>query len=239
MSESTQENAPQPAWRPLNSSQRRVLGVLMEKAKTTPDAYPMTLKAITTGCNQKSNRDPQMDLDVDRVEEALEELREMKAVAEIQGDGRVPKYRHFAYEWFGVDKVEMAIMAELLLRGEQTVGELRGRAARMEPISGVDALMPILKGLIDPQVSRISLAARSRTDCHTRIVQGPRGRGSQTTRANDGRVVGTRVDRLGGEPAQVVVGSSSGSGVATPPKWRSYVPTWVSCAAKSKCSRQC
>ena len=149
MSESTTDDTPQPAWRPLNSSQRRVLGVLMEKAKTTPDAYPMTLKAITTGSNQKSNRDPQMELDVDRVEEALEELREMKAVAEIQGDGRVSKYRHFAYEWFGVDKVEMAIMAELLLRGEQTVGELRGRAARMEPISGVDALMPILKGLID------------------------------------------------------------------------------------------
>ena len=138
-----------PFWQPLNPTQRRVLGVLMEKAKTTPEGYPMTLKGITTACNQKSNRDPQMDLEPEQVEVALEALREMKAVGEIHGDGRVPKYRHYAYDWFGVDKVEMAIMAELLLRGEQTIGELRGRAARMEPISGVDELMPILRAMID------------------------------------------------------------------------------------------
>jgi len=137
----------QPPWRPLDPMQRRVLGVLIEKAKTTPDSYPLTVNAIKTGCNQKSNRKPQMDLAADDVMATLDELRDMKAVSEVQGDGRVSKYRHRAYDWLGVDKVELAVIAELLLRGEQTAGELRGRAARMEPISGVSDLMPILSRL--------------------------------------------------------------------------------------------
>jgi uncharacterized protein YceH (UPF0502 family) len=167
MSEDRLDEAPQPMWCPLNPTQRRVLGVLMEKAKTTPDAYPMTLKAIATGSNQKSNRDPQMDLDTDQVEEALESLREMKAVAEIQGDGRVSKYRHFAYDWFGVDKEEMAIMAELLLRGEQTVGELRGRAARMEPIGSLEELKPILARMVQRKlVVTLTPAGRGQTVTH-------------------------------------------------------------------------
>ena len=113
-------------WRPLTAAQRRVAGVLVEKAKTTPDAYPMTLNALTNGCNQKSNRSPLMDLSPDEVQNALDELREMGAVAEVQAGGRVPKYRHYLYEWLGVEKAAMAVMTELLLRGEQTLGELRG-----------------------------------------------------------------------------------------------------------------
>jgi uncharacterized protein YceH (UPF0502 family) len=142
------DDAPQPKWRPLSSIQRRILGVLVEKAKTTPNGYPITLNGLTTGCNQKSNRDPHMELKPDQVEAALDQLREMGAVAEIQGDGRVPKYRHYLYEWLGVDKVELSVMAELLLRGEQSVGDLRGRAARMDPIDSVEALRPILQGLM-------------------------------------------------------------------------------------------
>jgi uncharacterized protein YceH (UPF0502 family) len=148
MTEQQQEEQPQPQWRPLSSMQRRILGVLVEKAKTTPNAYPITLNALTTGCNQKSNRDPHMDLKLDQVEAALEDLRQMGAVAEIQGDGRVPKYRHYLYEWLGVDKIELSVMAELLLRGEQTVGELRGRASRMDPIESLEALRPILQSLM-------------------------------------------------------------------------------------------
>jgi uncharacterized protein YceH (UPF0502 family) len=139
----------QPQWRPLSSIERRILGVLVEKAKTTPNAYPITLNALTTGCNQKNNRDPHMDLKPDQVEAALETLRESGAVAEIQGDGRVAKYRHYLYEWLGVDKVELSVMAELLLRGEQTLGELRGRASRMDPIETLESLRPILKSLMD------------------------------------------------------------------------------------------
>jgi uncharacterized protein YceH (UPF0502 family) len=142
------ESPAAPKWRPLSSVERRIAGVLVEKAKTTPDAYPMTLNALVTGCNQKNNREPQMSLTPEAVESALESLRLAGALTEVQGAGRVPKYRHFLYEWLGVDKYEMAVMAELLLRGEQTIGELRGRAARMEPIAGVEELKPILKSLL-------------------------------------------------------------------------------------------
>lgn len=142
-----------PKWRPLTTRQRRVAGVLVEKAKTVPDSYPMTLNAITTGCNQKSNRQPQMNLDADEVQEVLDQLREMGAVGEVHGDGRVPKYRHYMYDWLGVDKYEMAVMVELLLRGEQTVGDLRSRAVRMEPIADQAALRTILQALIEKKLA--------------------------------------------------------------------------------------
>lgn len=137
-----------PRWRSLNARQRRVLGVLVEKAKTTPEAYPLTLNALTTGCNQKNNRSPLTNYSPDDVQTAIDALRDMGAVIEIQGSGRVPKYRHQMYEWLGVEKVELAVMAELLLRGEQTVGELRARASRMEPIPGLVELKPVLQSLI-------------------------------------------------------------------------------------------
>lgn len=142
------DRAVAPRWQPLESIQRRVLGVLIEKAKTTPENYPLSLNSIRTGSNQKNNRSPLMVLEEDQVEEALEELRKIGAIAQIQGDGRVDKYRHLAYEWLGVEKVELAVMAELLLRGAQTVGELRGRAARMEPIKGLTELQPVLDALL-------------------------------------------------------------------------------------------
>ncbi|HUY90395.1 MAG TPA: DUF480 domain-containing protein [Pirellulales bacterium] len=157
MSMSTDANPakPQPRWQPISSRDRRVLGVLAEKAKTTPDAYPMSINALCAGANQKNNRYPLMQLEPDDVEESLDRLRELGAVAVLQGAGRVSKYRHYLYDWLGVDKVELAVMAELLLRGTQTEGELRGRAARMEPIADLSALRPVLdslkaKGLVIP-----------------------------------------------------------------------------------------
>jgi uncharacterized protein len=134
-------------WRPIDAVQRRTLGVLIEKAKTTPENYPLSLNALRSGCNQKNNRAPLMQLEEPQVEEALEQLRAVGAVALVQGVGRVDRYRHLAYDWLGVEKVELAVMAELLLRGTQTVGELRGRAARMEPIKDLGALMPTLDAL--------------------------------------------------------------------------------------------
>jgi len=149
------ESRPAPRWQPLSALDRRVAGVLVEKAKTTPNAYPMSVAAICTAANQKSNRFPVMQLPPEDVEESLERLRGLGAVGMIEGYGRVVKYRHYMYDWLGVDKVELAVMAELLLRGAQTEGELRGRAARMEPIADLAALRPILvslktKGLILP-----------------------------------------------------------------------------------------
>ena len=142
------QSPPAPNWQPLNARQRRLFGVLVEKAKTTPDAYPMTVNALVAGANQKSNREPQMNLSAEEVERVLEELRGLGCVTEVQGSGRVPKYRHHAYEWLGVEKTELAVMTELLLRGEQTLGELRGRAARMEPIADLTALKPVVDGLV-------------------------------------------------------------------------------------------
>lgn len=135
-------------WRPLDRVERRVAGVLVEKAKTTPDNYPLSLNGLVNACNQKSNRSPQMQLDEDAVLEALDRLKGMGAVSEIQGDGRVSKFRHLLYDWLGVDKLELAVMAELLLRGAQTLGELRGRAARMEPIADINTLRPLVEGLV-------------------------------------------------------------------------------------------
>ena len=144
-----------PRWQPIGAIDRRVAGVLAEKAKTTPRGYPMSLNAIRTACNQKSNRSPAMNLEPEDVEESLDRLRDLGGVGMIEGYGRVTKYRHYLYEWLGVEKVELAVMAELLLRGAQTEGELRARAARMEPISDLAALRPVLgslksKGLVIP-----------------------------------------------------------------------------------------
>ncbi len=119
-------------WKPLNAIDRRVLGVLVEKAKTTPDQYPLSLNALLTGCNQKSNRHPVLNLDDGDVIMSVDRLRMMGVVAEVQGGGRVPRYRHYANEWLGVERAELSIMTELLLRGSQTEGELRTRVARMD-----------------------------------------------------------------------------------------------------------
>ncbi len=143
----TPQPATKPRWKPVEALERRVLGVLVEKAKTTPENYPLSLNSLKSGCNQKNNRAPLMQVEEDQVDAALETLRHLGAVAVIQGSGRVDKFRHLAYEWLGVDKVELAVMAELLLRGAQTVGELRGRAARMEPIKDLAELRPVLDSL--------------------------------------------------------------------------------------------
>jgi uncharacterized protein YceH (UPF0502 family) len=125
-----------------------MLGVLVEKAKTTPDAYPLSLNALVTGSNQKSNRDPILDLEDDDVEEALGRCKAKGLVMKIIG-GRVDRWRHLLYEAWHVDKVELAILAELLLRGPQTEGELRTRASRMEPIEDLDALRRTLRPLVE------------------------------------------------------------------------------------------
>src|SRR5579872_2493283 len=97
-------------WPVLDAKERRALGVLVEKAKTTPDAYPLSLNALVTGCNQKNNRYPLSQYEPEHVEDSVDRLRLMGAVAAVQGSGRVGKYRHYMYEWLGVEKVELSIM---------------------------------------------------------------------------------------------------------------------------------
>src|SRR5262245_62384851 len=98
----------------LNLRERRILGVLVEKGKTTPDAYPLSLNALVTGCNQKSNRDPVLELDDADVEEAMVRCKGRGLAVKVVG-GRVERWRHLLYEAWGLDKVSIAIIAELLL----------------------------------------------------------------------------------------------------------------------------
>ncbi len=139
--------APQ-TWDPLTEEERRVLGVLVEKQKTskTADSYPLSLNALTTGCNQKSNRDPVLDLSDDEVEETLSALQR-KGLVMRQTGGRVDRFKHLLYEKWTGDGPQLAVLAELLLRGPQTKGELRGRASRMAPIDTLDDLEGVLKPL--------------------------------------------------------------------------------------------
>lgn len=127
--------------RQLTRLQRRVLGTLMEKGYTTPDQYPMTLKGATTGCNQKSNRDPVTEYSEAEVADALEQLRQLGLVAEVFTDGgRAPRYRHYARHKFDFSETQFAVLCELLLRGRQQPGELRTRASRMVRIDSQDHL---------------------------------------------------------------------------------------------------
>ena len=133
---------------PLTNRERRILGVLVEKAKTTPEYYPLTIAALVTGCNQKSNRDPLTSYDADDVEEILQGLRKKGAVVMVEGSGRVVRWKHTLYDWLKVTKVELAVIAELLLRGAQTEGDLRSRAGRMEPLPDLPSLQAVLEALV-------------------------------------------------------------------------------------------
>ena len=136
------------SWVPLDARERRVVGVLIEKGKTTPEYYPMTLAGLAAGCNQKSNRDPITNYDQDDIEEILQGLRKKGAVIMVEAGGRVLRWKHTFYEWLKVSKVELAIMGELLLRGPQTEGDLRSRASRMEPLPDLQTLQTHLEALV-------------------------------------------------------------------------------------------
>ncbi len=145
MTESSMEQIPLTT---LTRKQRRVLGVLLEKAFTTPDQYPLTLKATTSGCNQKNNRDPASSYDEDAVHQTLEELREIGFVGVLHTEsGRTERYRHYMRHRTKLTEPQLAIMTELMLRGKQQLGELRTRASRMVPIESQDDLRDVLQAL--------------------------------------------------------------------------------------------
>jgi len=133
--------------RPLNPVEIRVLGCLVEKELATPDYYPLTLNALVNACNQKSNRDPVVEFDEMIVAQALEGLRPLGFATQSAEGGRAAKYCHNLDGKLRLDPAEMAVMAELLLRGPQTAGELRQRASRMQPIDSLEAVEAILAEL--------------------------------------------------------------------------------------------
>jgi len=144
----------------LNNIEVRVLGSLVEKELTTPEYYPLSLNSLTNACNQKSNRDPVMALTDEEVVRALDSLR-FKQLSVISADGgRVPKYRHLLAEKLGLVPAEQAVLCELLLRGPQTVGELRTRCERMHPFGDLSAVEVVLQELMERESPMIALMAR-------------------------------------------------------------------------------
>ena len=158
----------------LDPHEARALGVLIEKELATPDQYPLTLNAATNGSNQKNNRDPVLELTESEVEAALRKMIVKGLVGSVHPVGsRVEKFRHNAEAILAIDKTKLAVLAELLLRGVQQPGELRGRASRMAPIESLGALSAILGPLIEAGlVVRLDPAPGSRAERYGHTLSG-------------------------------------------------------------------
>ena len=156
----------------LNSHEARVLGVLIEKALTTPDQYPLSINAAVNGSNQKSNRHPVTDYLEAEVHVALQGLIVKRLAGKVVPAGsRVEKFRHNAGETLGLDEAKLSILAELMMRGPQTGGELRARAHRMSPTPGIGDLMPRLGLLIEAGfVRRLDPVPGSRAERYAQLL---------------------------------------------------------------------
>jgi uncharacterized protein len=142
----------------LTEKEVRVLGALIEKDITTPEYYPLSLNALLNACNQKSNRDPVMQLDEDAVRAALDGLQQQRMAGPARGaDSRVTKYEQRLQEVFNFMRPEIAVLCVLLLRGPQTPGELRGRAERLHRFETLDDVKSALKKLMqrDPPLAKV------------------------------------------------------------------------------------
>ena len=162
----------------LDDVEVRVLGALVEKEATTPDYYPLSLNALVNACNQKSNREPVVAYDEETVEDALERLRAKGLAVRITGgDARVPKHAHRLGETFNLGRPESAVLCVLMLRGPQTVGELRGRTERMYAFDGLEAVENCLARLAEstqpgPLVARLPRQAGSRDARYGHLLSG-------------------------------------------------------------------
>ena len=133
----------------LNEIEARVIGCLIEKELTTPEYYPLTLNALVAACNQKTNRDPVVAYDEQTVQKALDDLRERNLAYVFYGStSRVPKYKHILDKVYELERSEVSIICVLLLRGAQTIGELRGRTDRLYDFSGLGEVQETLDNLM-------------------------------------------------------------------------------------------
>lgn len=132
----------------LSAVEARVLGVLAEKQRTVPDAYPLTLNALVAGCNQKSSRDPVMEIGDAQAQEALDSLRGVTLVIESSG-GRVPRYEHNIERVLQIPAASAALLAVLMLRGPQTAGELRINCDRLHKFADISAVEGFLRELAE------------------------------------------------------------------------------------------
>jgi uncharacterized protein len=155
----------------LSETEARVLGSLVEKEITTPEYYPLSLNALVNACNQKSNREPHMNLSDSEVQRALRQLNELGLARSASTDSRVAKYEHRLAETYNFTRPETAILCELLLRGPQTPGELRSRAERMHPFEDLSLVHTTLKHLIDREPPLAALLPRQPGTKEARYAQ--------------------------------------------------------------------
>jgi uncharacterized protein len=179
----------------LNEMEARVLGALLEKEITTPDNYPLSLNSLVNACNQKSNRDPVMNLDEETVRDALRTLQDNSLARSVSAaDSRVTKYEHRLQEAFNFDRREAAIFCELLLRGPQTPGELRTRAERMHPFDDLSEAQSALQRLMNREPPLVKVLARQPGTKESRYIHLLSG-DAKAVSATAGREVPAAVER--------------------------------------------
>jgi uncharacterized protein len=159
----------------LSSSETRVLGCLLEKQRTTPDMYPLTLNALRLACNQSTNRDPVVDYDEPTLRIALHRLERRGYARLASGRGsRAPKYRHLLAEALPMSEDEQAVICVLMLRGPQTPGELKQRAERMHPFADLDAVHDTLTRLIDRDLlARLERRPGQKEERYAQLLEDP------------------------------------------------------------------
>lgn len=145
----------------LTPAEARVLGALVEKEITTPEYYPLSLNALVNACNQRSNREPVMDLDEEAVRQALHGLEDDRIAGRARSaDGRVAKYEHWLGEAFNFSRAETALVCVLLLRGPQTPGELRGRTERLHKFEEIADVLACLQKLMERDPPLVAVLPR-------------------------------------------------------------------------------
>lgn len=135
----------------LSNEEIRVLGVLIEKSKTTPDYYPMTIKSVLTACNQKSSRNPIVQYDTDTIMSALDSLRKKEFAAKVIGDGRSTKYRHTLAVKYPLDLAELTVLGLLFLRGPLTSGEINSMSGRMFDFEDLEEVQRTVEQLMEAE----------------------------------------------------------------------------------------
>jgi len=170
----------------LDAVEARVLGALMEKEMATPEYYPLSLNALVNACNQKSNREPVVSYDDDTAESALERMRDKGLSTRITGrDVRVPKYGQRFTEKYNLGRREEAVICLLLLRGPQTVGELRGRSDRLYQFDDLEAVEATLSRLSEMGfVTKLARIPGSREARYAHLLSGEVGAGVETEHAS-------------------------------------------------------
>jgi len=165
--------------RPLSPVEARVLGTLMEKARTVPDSYPLTLNMVVTGCNQKTTRDPIMQIDDEQAQLALDALKGLSLVFETSG-GRVTRYEHNFQRVYHVPEQSAVVLGLLMLRGPQTAGELRINTERWYKFADISSVEGFLEELQDrseekggPLVVKLPRAPGAREQRWAHLVCGP------------------------------------------------------------------